>query len=137
MNNIYQKFTINFKNTLTEAQKLARRLGEGQIEPEFILYTLLTQKGGLINFLLGKNKFKPIYLKNKIITENFNGFLSFPPEKIILSKKSKIIIQQAVLLARSHQHYYVGTEHLLMALIRSNDPEITKFLALNQLPKKK
>lgn len=136
MDNIYQKFTLNFKNTIGEAQKLSLKLEEKQIEPEFILYVLLTQKGSLVNFLLGKNKFKPIYLRNKILEEKLNE-TPLAGNNVMLSKKSKIIIRQTVLIARLHQHKYVGTEHLFMALIKSDYPEITKFLALNQLNKKK
>ena len=139
MNNIYQKFTLNFKNALLESQKLAGRLGEEQIEPELILYTLLSQKGSLANFLLNKSKFKPIYLKNKFLEEkttaNINPYLI--DTEIILSEKSKVIVQQTVLVARLCNHRYVGTEHLFLALMKSDYPEIVKFLALNQLNKKR
>jgi len=115
---IIEKFSNYFKNALVSAYKLTSELNQTLIEPEHILYGLLLQHGSIGSEILAKNKFKKETIE-RIIKKNKKEKAS----KIMpaLSDSSKKILKQAAIIASRYQHKYIGTEHLLLALIKNEN----------------
>jgi ATP-dependent Clp protease ATP-binding subunit ClpC len=129
---IYQRFTKHLKNILFVAQKTAADLHNPTIEPLHLLYSLIVEKGSvaqqaLIKFLHlpDANQIIISWLKNT----NLPKQLSEP----VLSQASKIIVERAVKFAFDAGHAFVDSEHLLLAMLTSNDPTINRWLVVNKI----
>jgi len=134
MADIVDKFTSNLKTSLTRALSLAIEQEQKEVSAQHLLWAIGTQKGGLGSKILNKAKVSitlpfsqktPPHLepkKNKKIPN--------------LSKEAKQAIEKAVLIANSHDHLYVGTEHLLSGLLQLENSEINKVLYKNLTDKK-
>ncbi|MFH1838590.1 MAG: ATP-dependent Clp protease ATP-binding subunit [Candidatus Kuenenbacteria bacterium] len=132
-NDITQKFTEYLKMAFTEAQILASKSDSFEITPEHLFYGLSSIEGSLSKEILSKLGiqaervrvlfFPPAFLgpqnsKIKMINQRIK---IFP-----LSSLTKKILTKAVLLAAQNQHKYIGTEHLLLAIIQKELPSFKK-----------
>ncbi len=114
---IFNKFTKHLKNVLKIAGFLAKQENLTAVEPIHLLQGILKQPGSLAAEILHKNGLaenttasdQP--LNNRIIT-------------LELSADAQKIITKMLNLAFEYRHLYVGTEHLLMALIIMPDDKI-------------
>ncbi|MFH1226176.1 MAG: ATP-dependent Clp protease ATP-binding subunit [bacterium] len=132
MENLLEKFTLNFKKAVGLAYALSRELKHQTINPEHLLYALIKQKGGVASDVLAKIKINPEELKKKIIEHNRRLAASASTEPR-LSDSAKKIIEKAVLAANLHQHKYIGTEHLLAGLGQLKEKNWLDFLKTNQI----
>jgi ATP-dependent Clp protease ATP-binding subunit ClpC len=105
---ILDKFSTHLKNVLVRAYALAQELRQNSIEPEHLLFALLSQKGSIGSEVLTK----------------LNLSAEASPK---LSAASKRTIEKAVLTANLHEHKYVGTEHLLSAILQVAGAELESY----------
>lgn len=127
----FEKFSQHFRNSLKTATLLAQEFGHSNVVPAHIFYGLLTEHGSIAGELLRGLKLNNETIKNTIIT-SLSGKLSDDQPLPQFSPAVISLIAQAVKLAYINKHKYIGTEHLLIAVISSKDPLITKIL--EQLP---
>jgi ATP-dependent Clp protease ATP-binding subunit ClpC len=124
---ILDKFSTHLKNVLVRAYALAQELRQSSIEPEHLLYALLAQKGSIASEVLTKLNIAQDGLKRHIVeryspapkasgNKHVDGAVQEASPK--LSAASKRTIEKAVLTANLHEHKYVGTEHLLSAILQ-------------------
>ncbi|MFA5777490.1 MAG: ATP-dependent Clp protease ATP-binding subunit [Parcubacteria group bacterium] len=116
---ISQKLTLHAKKCLKEAQSLTCQ----EIKPKHLLYAICLEDGCLGNMIL----------KNMGINKNCLDTILFaskknPALKPKFSNELVAIITKAYYLANNFRYPYVGTEHLVYALLESNDKEIEKIL---------
>lgn len=137
---IFEKMTAYAKNSLLKAAALAQEETKKEISPIHLLTAIYLEKGSL-----GSNILKDLgFEKDRLVG------LSSLEKKTIESKNSKIkkayvsfsdalseIITQAYSLANSFDYPYVGTEHLVYALIESQDKLIKKIFTETSSSKKK
>ncbi|OGY85476.1 MAG: hypothetical protein A2233_04145 [Candidatus Kerfeldbacteria bacterium RIFOXYA2_FULL_38_24] len=128
---ILNKCTNHLRNTLSRAIDLSWELNEKDISPLLLLIALSAQTHSLGAELLRQNKITTAslsaYYKNKTKT---NGTF-FLPE---ISTAAKEIIEKAALYAHEFQHHYIGTEHLLLALLQKGDQSIQKIFLEKKTP---
>ncbi|MFH1537163.1 MAG: ATP-dependent Clp protease ATP-binding subunit, partial [Patescibacteria group bacterium] len=118
------KFSTNLKNTLLRASNLALRYGNEEVRPIHLLASLFEQKGSLGSEVLAKEKIDrknidPLLVKNNLVNQK-----KLP----LMSAKTKQVIEKAAVFAFEAQHNYIGTEHLLMAILLVEDEQIKKIL---------
>jgi ATP-dependent Clp protease ATP-binding subunit ClpC len=128
MPSILEKFSDNFKQSLENASDLAQELKHPNTEPQHIFYGLIKQKGSV-----GAEVFYDLGIKSvdiKRIIDNPQQKIKSIPTKIApkFSSSSKELIQQAVQIAYNQKHQYIGTEHLLAALLKTSDPAIIQII---------
>ncbi len=116
---IQNKFTTHLKEVVKSAQKISKEFGHNSIGIEHIILSIMSQKGSIGSNMLGEEK---IELKNlhKIID-------SLPKTKKYqakLSEELKDVFKKAVLVAGRYKHSYIGTEHLLYAILLSSDKKV-------------
>ncbi len=119
-NEIFNKFTKHLKDALKIAGWVAKKQNTKTVEPIHLLDGILQNPGSLAAELLHKNG-----LKNKAEKLNIND-----RNQIItleLSPVAKKIITKMINIAFEYGHLYVGTEHLLMALLSIPDKKIEEF----------
>ncbi|MBU1036842.1 ATP-dependent Clp protease ATP-binding subunit [Patescibacteria group bacterium] len=131
----FNKFTKHFKHILTQAQDAASSLHHQQIEPLHLLYCLANEKGSIGAEILHKNKLTPDKIRRILeILNNYQSKYQTTTKALpVLSKEAQKIIERSVKIAFEHQHKYVGTEHLLFGLTKSEDELLSKFFAEVQI----
>lgn len=125
MFSVLEKFSTHSKDALQKAGKLGIDLKQQKIEPEHILYSLASEKGSIAAEILSKYK---IYPERIILLVEKNPSVQNLTNRPTLSPLSKKLIQKAVIVANIHKHKYIGTEHLLSAILEINSEKVIHFL---------
>ncbi len=125
---ILDKFTAHLKNALAKSYSLAAELSSTGIHPEHLLLSLLMQRGSMGGELLRQSNLSAEELRQMLIAVNQftpgDGKEGAPK----LSAESKRAIEKAVLVANTHEHRYVGTEHLLFGILEIGSPVVDAIL---------
>lgn len=125
------KFTGHLKRSLRLAHAVAAELGHAQVTPEHLLYGLAANRGSLAAEVLGKLSFGTEQLKELLVRDHANPMTV--PSSPLLSEPARIVLQRAVALAGTHAHRYVGTEHVLHALIEHPTATLQQLLARQKI----
>ncbi|MDP9212140.1 MAG: ATP-dependent Clp protease ATP-binding subunit [bacterium] len=113
-NEHFEKFTKNAKLSLTAAQKAARAMGEAYIGTEHILVGLVSNPEALAAEILEGHA---VTLEKVQLALSFSSKSRYDAGGAGLTDPAKKVIEKAVATAARHQHYYVGTEHLLLGIL--------------------
>ena len=122
---IFQQFTAHSKQTLKNAFGLAVSLGHQRVSPRHILHSLAQQRGSVGAAILAQARFDSLKFKQTIKDD---AVASTRLTEVTLNLSSKKLLEKSVLAASYNRHCYVGTEHLLAALLELNDEKINDFL---------
>jgi len=124
---ILDKFTGHLKNVLAKSYSLAVELSSSGIHPEHLMLALLMQRGSVGGELLRQSGLGSEELRRMLHAVN-----QFSPKEPVetprLSAESKRVIEKSVLTANTHQHKYVGTEHLLSGVLEIDSPVVDAIL---------
>ena len=121
------KFTRSGEKVLEIANELAMELGHNYIGTEHILYGLSCEESGLASKVLEKQDITPERVIEKIEdligvnTSGQNIILGFTP-------RTKKIIENAYLEAKRLGSDYIGTEHLLIGIMKEGDSVAVRIL---------
>lgn len=122
---LIDRFTAHLKEALQKALSFTIMNGRDTVEPGDLLVGLLHEKGSIAAEILAKQK-----VTTDKTEKAFRGFPA-PAAHIVtpdLSPAVKKIIEKCVLTAHLHEHKYVGTEHLLFALLDGDAGVVEQFL---------
>ncbi len=124
---IFEYFTDNAIKVIMLAQMESKRLGHNFVAPEMILLGLIGEGTGIAAKVLTSNK---ISLRDtRIEVEKIIGRGSGVVEEAIpFTPSSKHLMELSLEEARKRGHNYIGTEHLLLGLIRGEDKVGVKVL---------
>ena len=114
------RFTKKARHVLTLALEEAQRLHHGYIGTEHLLLGLIGEKNGMASRVLKDLGVKPKRVQQTI--ERISGLsrqASFG--KAYLTPRTKRVIELAFDEARRLGHHYIGTEHLLLGVVRQGD----------------
>ena len=118
MNN--SQFTQRARAALRLAQETSARLGHGYVGSEHLLMGLLKEGQGLAAKVLRQAGLEPEGMSSAIARLVGVGAPGGLPSQG-LTPRCKRIIELAITEADRLGHHYVGTEHLLMGLLREGD----------------
>lgn len=126
----FEKFTKEAKQALIVAQDKAKEAKRNYVGTEHVLMGVLSQKQSLGATILGGFG---ISLENVDMVIKSVGRINAPQSSPQqgwggLSGKAKKVIEEAVRSAHVYNHSYVGTEHLLYALVCQADTAATVIL---------
>lgn len=114
------RFTRRARQVLTKAGEEARRLNHRFIGTEHILLGLAAEEGGVAMRVLQELKISPEQVRNAV--EQTVGRGTRPTfTQPTLTPRTKRVIELSVDEARRLGHHYIGTEHLLLGLIREGE----------------
>ncbi|MCK4744976.1 ATP-dependent Clp protease ATP-binding subunit [Candidatus Parcubacteria bacterium] len=138
MQTFLDKFTISYKDTIKQAFDLAWKNSDLAVNPEHLFCSLIIQKGSLANHILKRLKITATQLKRELLPIHQPGpRIEKNRKHPAISNESKGIIKRSAAIASAKSHKFIGTEHLLIALIKSNSPEIIKFFKRHKIDSKK
>ncbi len=123
---ISQKLTAHAKKSLHAAEEIASRCHAKAIQPEHLLLAIYLEKGSLGNNLLREMAVKKKFFGNLIYSAQKKEKKSERKIKPELSSHLKSIITRAYGLANFLKSPYVGTEHLVRALMESPNEKTKK-----------
>ncbi|NWF76839.1 MAG: ATP-dependent chaperone ClpB [Nitrospirae bacterium] len=119
------KFTIKSQEAIQEAQKLAERKGNQQIDAEHLLWALMNDDEGVATQILtklGKNN-TAIQKDVEEIIDRFPKVIGATPlGQIYISPRLKLVFEKAEQSAKHLQDEYISVEHLLISLIDIDGP---------------
>lgn len=132
------KFTNSAQVALETATNLAIKLGHDYVGTEHILYGLVEEPNGVAGRLLEKQGITSESILEQIerlIGENSVNVLSV--EDIGFTPRTKRVIENAFIEARKLNSEYIGTEHLLVGIMREGDSVAVRIMMnLNVAPQK-
>ena len=118
---MYERFTDRARKVMQLANEEARRFNHEYIGTEHILLGLVKEGSGVAANVLKNLDIDPRKVRREVEKIVVGG-----PDDVTLSRlpqtpRAKKVIEYAIEEARNLNHNYVGTEHLLLGLIREEE----------------
>ncbi|MBQ9983584.1 MAG: ATP-dependent Clp protease ATP-binding subunit [Lachnospiraceae bacterium] len=129
-----QNYTKSANNALRYAQKIALQLTQEYVGSEHLLLGLTKEKNGIAYAVLTKNGVEEERLEkltNQLMMDHTNVALA---NKADFSKRCQEILEVADKEANRFKADKVGTEHLLMAIIKNPDSVAFRLLTAMNIP---
>ncbi|NMC53701.1 MAG: ATP-dependent Clp protease ATP-binding subunit [Chloroflexi bacterium] len=123
-----ERFTQRARRVLSLAHQEAERMRQERIDTEHLLLGLIQEEGGVAGRVLRELGLEMDRVREMV--ERLSPQGEYHGGKIDLSAGVQQVLEFAIDEARRMGHHYIGTEHLLLGLIRSEDGQ-----AMNTLRK--
>ncbi|MFC1978822.1 ATP-dependent Clp protease ATP-binding subunit [Chloroflexota bacterium] len=120
MANRFEKFTDRARRVLTYAQEEAERFNHSHIGTEHVLLGLVREDDGVAAKAFTNLGIEPNKVRASVEFMIGKGEKATTGE-IGLTPRAKKVIELAVDEARRLNHHYIGTEHLLLGLLREGE----------------
>lgn len=116
---MWQRFTERARRVILLGQEEAGRMHSGHVGTEHLLMGLVREREGVAAQVLEKMNVQLAQVRAEVEAEVQIGNESTTEPK--LTPKAKRVLELAADEARRMRHNYIGTEHLLLALLREKD----------------
>src|SRR5579864_603260 len=118
---MFERFTDRARKVMALANKEGQRFNHEYIGTEHILLGLVKEGSGV-----GANVLKNLDVDLRKIRNEVEKIVQAGPDMVTMGKlpqtpRAKKVIEYAIEEARNLNHNYVGTEHLLLGLLREHD----------------
>ncbi len=114
-----ERFTQRARRVLSFAHQEAERARHTNIGTEHLLFGLIDEEGGVASRVLhelGLTSDRVREMIGQVTTPSTN----FDPNRVELASETQKALEFAVEEARRLGHHYIGTEHILLGLVREN-----------------
>ena len=125
---MYYKFTARAEKALEYAQEIAMELGHNYIGTEHLLYGLVEEGTGVASKVLQNQGLTSERVKQSIEEIVGVGDEIEDANQISFTPRSKRVIENAFLEARKLGTEYIGTEHLLIGIMKEGDCVATRIM---------
>jgi len=118
---MFERFTDRARKVMALANQEAQRFNHEYIGTEHVLLGLVKEGSGV-----GANVLKALSVDLRKVRLEVEKLVKQGPEMVTMGKlpqtpRAKKVIEYAIEEARNLNHNYVGTEHLLLGLLREHD----------------
>src|SRR5512139_3986421 len=114
-----ERFTQRARRVLSLAHQEAERMRHSYIGTEHLLLGLIREEGGVAGRVLRELGLEADRVQE--IVERLTGPGQYSGGKLDLSPGTQQVLEYAVDEARRLGHHYIGTEHLLLGLVRERE----------------
>ena len=111
-------FTQRARRVLSLAHMEAERMRQSSIGTEHLLLGLMQEEGGVAGRVLRELGLELDRVKE--VVDRLSGVGEYTGGRIDLSPDTQQVLEFAIDEARRMGHHYIGTEHLLLGLVRHN-----------------
>jgi ATP-dependent Clp protease ATP-binding subunit ClpC len=117
---MFERFTDRARRVMVEAQGEARTLGHDCVDTEHLLLALVRESAGAAAKVLESLVVDPEAVRQRVMetagheARGLSGQLPFAPRA---KEALRLAVRESVQLG----HRYIGTEHLLLGLLREGD----------------
>jgi ATP-dependent Clp protease ATP-binding subunit ClpC len=117
---MFERFTDRARRVVVQAQEEARLLDHNSIGTEHLLLGLLSEGGGVAAVALTSLGISLESARLRVIAIVGRG--QSPPEgKIPFTPRAKTVLELSLRVALEFGHNYIGTEHVLLGLVREGE----------------
>lgn len=126
---MFERFTEHARHVISLAKQEAQRFGHEYVATEHILWALAKEVDGVAAAVL-----EHFGVDLKPLRKEVEMLLDARPhaetvEKLPRSAQAQEVLEHAVEEARSLDHNYIGTEHLLLGMMRDSEMTSAQVLA--------
>jgi len=118
---MFERFTERARKVIILAREEAIRLGHNFVGTEHLLLGLVREGDGLAVAILKKLSVNISILKGEVEKVVSVGTQVSPAGEVPFTPQAKKVLEYAISEARSMGHNYIGTEHLLLGLVREGE----------------
>src|SRR5512139_1530001 len=111
-----ERFTQRARRVLSLAHQEAERMRQNVIGTEHLLLGLIQEEGGVAGRVLRELGLETERVQEMV--ERLTGMGNYRGGKLDLSPGTQQVLEYAVDEARRMGHHYIGTEHLMLGLVR-------------------
>ena len=112
-----ERFTQRARRVLSLAHQEAERARNNNIGTEHLLLGLMDEEGGVAGRVLRELGMTSERVR-EVIARVATSSTSFDPNHVELAADTQQVLEHAVDEARRLGHHYIGTEHILLGLVR-------------------
>lgn len=113
------RFTERAKQVLLLAQKEAQNFGHDYVGTEHLLLGLIDEGSGIAAKVLASLNIQADIIREQIAVAIGTG--DSHDEEVSYTPRAKHVLELSIAEAQELQHNYIGTEHLLLGLIRESE----------------
>ncbi len=117
---MFERFTERARRVIILAQEEAKRLNHSAVGTEHILLGIIREGEGVASKVLESLNINPERVRAEIESAIGRGERT-PYEEVAFTPRAKKVLELALDEARRLGHNYIGTEHLLLGLIREGE----------------
>jgi pantothenate kinase type III len=125
---MYEKFTDRSRKVMLLANQEALRSNLDYIGTEHVLVGLVAEDAGVAAHVLKRFDLDPEKLRHAIELQSANGSAGTSGEKRRADTGTEKLIANSLEEAQALNHNYVGTEHLLLGMVRDQDSVAAQIL---------
>ena len=125
---MFERYTERARRVIFFARYEASQLGSRTIETEHLLLGLIRENNGLTGKLLGRADIEAEAIRGEIQTRTEVREKISTSVEIPLSVESKRVLAYAAEEAEKMLHKYIGTEHILLGLLREKKSLASRIL---------
>jgi ATP-dependent Clp protease ATP-binding subunit ClpA len=126
---MFERFTDRARSSVVLAQVQARRLKHGYIGTEHLLLGLLAESDGLAARILGEVGVRITDVEADIEQIIGRGEEETPAGHIPFTPRAKKVLELSLREALQLGHNYIGTEHILLGIVREGEGVAAQVLA--------
>ena len=112
-----ERFTQRARRVLSLAHQEAEQSRNNNIGTEHLLLGLMDEEGGVAGRVLRELGMTSDRVR-EVIRRVTTSSSSFDPNRVELAAETQQVLEHAVDEARRLGHHYIGTEHILLGLVR-------------------
>jgi ATP-dependent Clp protease ATP-binding subunit ClpC len=123
---MFEIFTVRARKIIELGKSEAKRNGDDCVGTQHILFGLVRESSGIGHHILEKNGVTAVMVRKeaaKVVQKGERG-----PEDPPFSPRAKNLFSQAIEEATQLGHRYVGTEHILLALLAESESVAVQIL---------
>ena len=113
-----ERFTQRARRVLSLAHQEAEKMHKDAISTEHLLLGLIEEEGGVAGRVLRDLGLESARVRE--MTERVSGVGESESKRLDLTPGVQEVLEFAIEEARKMGHHYIGTEHILLALVRSD-----------------
>ena len=117
---MFERFTHRARQVIILAQEEAKRLNQSAVGTEHILLGIIREGEGVASKVLASLNINPERVRAEIESAIGRGERPLY-EEVAFTPQAKKLLELALDEARKLTHNYIGTEHLLLGLIREGE----------------
>src|SRR6516164_11556168 len=114
---MFERYTEKARRVIFFARYEASEIGSSYIESEFLLLGLLREGKSVVTRWLGEGDWQTI-LREEVRKSGYTGEKISTSVDLPLSNESKRVLAYAAEEAERLSHKHIGTEHMLLGLLR-------------------